>query len=88
MNGSFGTGDQGWRCVAHGIEYRDVHPTNENVTRFRIVRSSFVRHHNGWRRTHHVSTVVAAGKRHEPPRRTWRYASFACAGLPRHPRNF
>lgn len=88
INASFGTGEQGWRCVAHGIEYRDVHPVNEKITRFRVTRSSFVRHGSGWKRIHHFSAVAPAGSGHQPPRRTQRYASFACAGLPSNPRNF
>ena len=74
INASFGTGQQRWRCVAHGIEYRDVHPVNEKITRFRVTRSSFVRHGSVWKR----SSLRARLPRSDINcRATQRYASFA-----------
>jgi hypothetical protein len=81
VNASFGTGDQGWKCVASGVERRSATPSRHGRW-FRVVRSTYERRSGSWRRVHHVSRRIKARKPFVPPRFLIGYDTFDCRGLP------
>jgi hypothetical protein len=82
VNASFGTGDQGWRCVPSGVERRSAVPSRHGRW-YHVVRDTYERRSGSWRRVHHVSRHIKARKPFVPPAFLVGYDTFDCHGLPR-----
>lgn len=81
VNSSYGTGSQGWRCTAHGVQARSVMPLDSAGKHYRIVVNGYRRSGTHWRRVSHTARTVA-GVGGQPPTSTDTFPELVCAGVP------